>query len=68
MASRGQDQEGIQKGIQRGRQEGLQESRQEGRQDGQRKVVLAMLRKGMSTEQVAELTDLTIERVLALQS
>jgi predicted transposase/invertase (TIGR01784 family) len=64
-------QEGIQQGIQLGKQEGIQLGKQEGIQQGEMKTLLTMAKKLLarqtSISEVAELTDLSIKEILALQ-
>ncbi|MGB3191148.1 MAG: Rpn family recombination-promoting nuclease/putative transposase, partial [Limnoraphis sp.] len=49
------------------REQGLQEGRVEGLQQGLQQVALNLLRSGMSLEQVANFTGLSVERVTQLQ-
>jgi predicted transposase/invertase (TIGR01784 family) len=60
-------QEGIERGQELGRQEGLQEGLQEGRQEGIEEVALNLVRSGMSLEQIASVTGLSIQRVRELR-
>ncbi len=54
------------KGRQQGRQEGWQQGRQEGLQEGREEVALSMLKKGMATEVVAQIAQLSKERIAEL--
>ncbi|MEB3830859.1 flagellar assembly protein H, partial [Phormidium sp. CCY1219] len=68
--------EGIERGQELGRQEGLQEGRREGRQEGLQEglqegieqVALNLVRSGMSLEQIAGVTGLSVQRVRELGS
>lgn len=57
---------GLEEGRQEGRLEGRQEGRQEGREEARAEMVRLMLSKGMSLDQIASLTDLSLEAVRAL--
>jgi predicted transposase/invertase (TIGR01784 family) len=52
--------------LEEGRQEGRQEGLQEGRQEERRAIALNLLSSGMSVEQVASLTGLSLEQVQRL--
>lgn len=54
------------KGFAKGRAVGLEEGRQEGREEARAEMVRLMFSKGMSLDQIAFLTDLTLEAVRAL--
>lgn len=54
------------KGFAKGRAVGLEEGRQEGREEARAEMVRLMLAKGMSLDQIASLTDLSLEAVRAL--
>lgn len=54
------------KGFAKGRAVGLEEGRQEGREEARAEMVRLMLSKGMSLDQIASLTDLSLEAVRAL--
>jgi predicted transposase/invertase (TIGR01784 family) len=54
--------------YQEAKQEGKQEGRQEGRQEGVRQVAINLLNVGMTVEQVATLTNLSVEQVRQLQA
>jgi predicted transposase/invertase (TIGR01784 family) len=60
-------QEGMQKGkregIQEGMQKGIQEGKREGMQEGMRKVALKMKKRGISVDQIAEDTGLSVEEI-----
>ncbi|MDR1324657.1 MAG: Rpn family recombination-promoting nuclease/putative transposase [Treponema sp.] len=58
--------EGIQEGMQKGRQEGIQEGMQKGRQEGQREIAVKMKRRGLSFDQIAEDTGLSVEDIATL--
>ena len=49
-----------------GKLEGLQEGRLEGKQKSARNIAIRLLQKGMSSQEVADLTDLPPEQVLEL--
>lgn len=53
-------------GLEEGRQEGRQEGCQEGREEARAEMVRLMFSKGMSLDQIASLTDLSLEAVRAL--
>jgi flagellar biosynthesis/type III secretory pathway protein FliH len=55
--------EGMQKGIQEGKREGMQEGKREGMQEGMRKVALKMKKRGISVDQIAEDTGLSVEEI-----
>ena len=57
---------GFAKGRAVGLEEGRQEGRQEGREEARAEMVRLMLSKGMSLDQIASLTDLSLEAVRAL--
>lgn len=54
------------KGFAKGRAVGLEEGRQEGREEARAEMVRLMLSKGISLDQIASLTDLSLEAVRAL--
>jgi len=56
----------IQEGIQKGIQEGIQKGRIEGMKEKAIKVARKLLMKGMSIEEVAELTELPEEEIIKL--
>jgi predicted transposase/invertase (TIGR01784 family) len=58
----------LQEGEQKGIQEGLQQGIQQGLQEGIQQVALNMLSKGMSAEEISDLTGLTVEQVQHLSS
>ena len=49
-------------------QEILQEGKAEGKAEGKSEVALNLLREGMTLEQVARLTNLSLEQVRTLQN
>ena len=59
--------EGREEGLAEGREEGRAEGREEGRAEGREEGILAIARKmkqkGKTVEEIAELTDLTIEEI-----
>ena len=59
-------QEGEQKGWQRGLTKGLQKGWKKGKQEGKQEIALNLLKVGMSAEQVAQVTGLTVEQVRQL--
>ena len=56
---------GKMRGLREGREEGREMGRDEGREEGKRDLVAALHRNGQSVEQIATLTDLPLEVVLA---
>jgi len=50
----------------RGREEGRREGRREGRMDAKREAARKMKAKGKSVEEIAELTDLSVEEIESL--
>ena len=58
----------LQEGEQKGIQEGLQQGIQQGLQEGIQQVALNMLSKGMSAEEISDLTGLTVEQVQHLSA
>ena len=59
-------QEGEQRGLQRGLTRGLQKGWKKGKQEGKQEIALNLLKVGMSAEQVAQVTGLTVEQVRQL--
>jgi predicted transposase YdaD len=71
-------QEGIDEGIEKGRQEGIDEGIEKGRQEGidaglqlgeesiLRHAVPAMLEKGFSIEEIAEILSVSLDKVQAM--
>ena len=63
---------GLEEGRVVGREEGLAEGRAEGRAEGKAEVktevAMRMLKAGMSIEQIAEFTQLSLEEIEALQA
>ncbi len=57
---------GFAKGRAVGLEEGRQKGRQEGREEARAEMVRLMFSKGMSLDQIASLTDLSLEAVRAL--
>lgn len=57
-------------GVERGRREGIERGRREGiecgRKEGRRDIILSMLKSGMSTEQIAEITKEPVEDIKKL--
>lgn len=60
-------QEGVRRGLMQGRTQGLEQGRTQGLEQGIAKSVRALLHKGKTTEEVAELLDLTVEYVRGIQ-
>lgn len=58
--------EGLQEGMKKGMKKGLQEGMEKGLHEGKLQVARNLLATGMSAEQVAELTGLTLATVRAL--
>ena len=54
-------------GRQEGRQEGREEGREQGREEGRTEIARRLIAKGMSNEDVAEITGLSVEAVAALR-
>jgi predicted transposase/invertase (TIGR01784 family) len=48
-------------------EEGKAEGKQEGKAEATRKFALKLLRTGMSLEQIAEITELSLQQIQALQ-
>lgn len=63
-------QQGLQRGLQQGLQKGLQQGLQKGLLEGEKRKALATARKlkqkGMSIQEIAELTGLSIDEVQKL--
>ena len=55
--------EGMAKGREEGMAEGMAKGREEGREEGMAEVFRTMYRKGMSVEQIAEMTSTDMEEV-----
>ena len=47
---------------------GFKRGEQEGRESAQKDIAMKMMQKGMSAEDIASLTELTIDRIQELQS
>ena len=64
--------EGIKKGLEKGLRQGLAEGEKTGRKEGEKntsiEIAKRMLLKGMSTEDIAELTKLTIKEIKELKN
>ena len=60
------EQKGLTRGLQRGLTRGLQKGWKKGKQEGKQEIALNLLRLGMSAEQVAQVTGLTVEQVRQL--
>jgi predicted transposase/invertase (TIGR01784 family) len=56
-----------QKGIEKGRKEGIEEGRKEGIEEERKTIAASCLKKGMSPEDIRDLTGLTIDEILALR-
>ncbi|MCS6832622.1 MAG: hypothetical protein NZ521_03525 [Flammeovirgaceae bacterium] len=59
-------QEGIEKGIEKGRKEGIKKGRKEGEYQKALKTAMNCLKKGLSIEDTASITELAIEEIRAL--
>jgi predicted transposase/invertase (TIGR01784 family) len=59
--------EGLKRGLEEGHTKGIQEGRQEGHRAAAVKTARKLLARGMEPEEVAELVELSIEDVQALQ-
>ncbi len=53
----------LEEGLLQGKQEGLLQGKQEGLLQGKQEVAVNLLKSGMNTKQVAELTGLTLFKV-----
>ena len=49
--------EGLEQGIERGMEQGLER----GRNDGIRQIIFSMLKKGLSTDEIKDMTDVSDE-------
>ncbi|MBS3028177.1 MAG: hypothetical protein HCA25_14130 [Dolichospermum sp. DET50] len=58
----------LQEGEAKGKAEGKAEGKVEGKAETTRKLALNLLRIGMNLEQIAEVTELSLEEVQALES
>ncbi|MDR0575000.1 MAG: hypothetical protein LBG96_13420, partial [Tannerella sp.] len=58
---------GIKKGIEQGMEQGIRKGIEQGMEKGLEKVAAACLKKGMSLEDVTELTGLTADEIRKLQ-
>lgn len=61
--------EGLEQGIERGLEQGLEQGLERGRNDGIRQVILSMLKKGLSIDEIKDMTDVSdeiIEQVRAM--
>jgi predicted transposase/invertase (TIGR01784 family) len=58
--------EGMKKGIRKGRREGMKKGMEKGMEEGARKTALAMLKKGLGLDLVAECTGLSESEILEL--
>ena len=54
---------GLEKGLEKGREEG----RKEGAEQSKREIALALLKRGIDPEQIAEVTGLPLETVISLK-
>lgn len=59
--------QGKEQGRAEGRAEGLTEGRTEGRTEALKQVAILLLKTGMSLEQIAETTQLTVPQIQALE-
>jgi len=59
---------GMEKGEKKGREEGLQEGIEQGREETLRQMVAGMLKKGIDTSTIAEISGMSEEEIAALQS
>ena len=60
-------QEILRRGREQGRAEGRAEGFAEGRTEAMQEVAILLLRMGMSLEQIAQTTQLTVEQIQLLQ-
>ena len=60
-------QKGIEEGMQKGIEEGMQKGMQKGIEEGMQKVAVNALNKGMSVDDIVDLTGLTKDQVLSLK-
>jgi hypothetical protein len=59
---------GVQQGMQLGVQQGVQQGLKQGVQQRNREIVLTMLKKGKTCEEISDLTDIPLETVTLIQS
>jgi len=57
----------YQEALEEGKQEGKTEGKQEGKAEATRKFALKLLLIGMNLQQIAEITELSLEQIQALQ-
>ncbi len=60
---------GLKQGLERGLEQGLEQGLERGRNDGIRQVILSMLKKGLSIDEIKDMTDVSdeiIEQVRAM--
>jgi predicted transposase YdaD len=60
--------EGKLEGIQEGKLEGIQEGKLEGKSEEKQEIALSMLSRGLSVELIADITHLSEQEILALQT
>ena len=60
-------QKGIEEGLQKGIEEGMQKGIEKGIEEGMQKVAVNALNKGMSVDDIVDLTGLTKDQVLSLK-
>lgn len=61
--------QGIERGLKQGLERGLEQGLERGRNDGIRQVILSMLKKGLSIDEIKDMTDVSdeiIEQVRAM--
>ncbi len=58
---------GLEEGLEEGREKGLEEGREEGREEEKNNIAKKCLQKGISLEDIAELTGLTKEQINRLK-
>ena len=56
------------RGLKRGLEKGLEKGRQEGREEAQTKLILAMLRNGMTSQEIAKQTGLKLATVAQVEA
>ena len=63
--------EGKEEGIEEGKKEGIEEGKKEGREEGalnnRKEIVLKLLKKGYSLEEIADLLDIPLDEVKAIK-
>jgi len=60
--------QGIERGIERGRQEGIEQGIEQGIERGREKIVRRLFAMGMPIAEIAQATELPVEKIRALTS